>query len=453
MRLPLNNQNIMKHINIILLFSFFCSLQSFAQSTYFPPTSGNTWETTDPASLGWCTDQIPNLYNYLETSNSKGFLVLKDGKIVMEKYFGTFTQDSSWYWASAGKSLTAFLIGQAQQQGLLNIEDRASKYLGEGWTSCTPEQEEKILIRHMLTMTSGIDDDVADQFCDEPQCLKYKVEPGTRWAYHTAVYGLLLDIIEDVTGKNINQFLNQYTAIPIGMKGLWTSSGYGELYFTNVRSMARYGHLILNNGIWDGNDLIKDPDYFSDMINTSQQLNKSYGYLWWLNGKSSFKVPGPQIDFPGSLIPNAPDDMIMALGKNGQIICVVPSQNMVLIRMGNAPDGSGDLVTPAYLREIWAELNKVICSTTSTKNLSKEISFDIFPNPVGNVLIIELSKIESNSTNNLIINDISGRKISSHELTETFININTEDLIPGIYFVNLMSKEGNSIAVRSFVKK
>ena len=117
----------MKQLNIISLFQLCITFNLSSQSTYFPPTTGNNWETTDPASLGWCTDQIPNLYNYLETSNSKGFLVLKDSKIVIEKYFGTFTQDSSWYWASAGKSLTAFLIGQAQQQALLNIEDRASK--------------------------------------------------------------------------------------------------------------------------------------------------------------------------------------------------------------------------------------------------------------------------------------------------------------------------------------
>lgn len=53
----------------------------------------------------------------------------------------------------------------------------------------------------MLTMTTGIDDNVPDQFCDEPQCLQYKAEPGTRWAYHTGVYGLLIDVIEAVTGK------------------------------------------------------------------------------------------------------------------------------------------------------------------------------------------------------------------------------------------------------------
>jgi hypothetical protein len=76
-----------------------------AQDIYYPPTAGNTWATTDPASLGWCTDELPALLDFMEGSNSKAFIVLKDGRIVIEEYFGTFTADSSWYWASAGKSL------------------------------------------------------------------------------------------------------------------------------------------------------------------------------------------------------------------------------------------------------------------------------------------------------------------------------------------------------------
>jgi CubicO group peptidase (beta-lactamase class C family) len=121
----------------------------------------------------------------------KGFIVLKDGKIVLEKYFGNFTQDSSWYWASAGKSLTAFAVGIAQQKGLLSIDNPVSNYLGDGWTSCTKAQEEKITVRHLLMMSSGLDDNTSNPFCNEPSCLTYKAEPGTRWAYNTGVYSPL----------------------------------------------------------------------------------------------------------------------------------------------------------------------------------------------------------------------------------------------------------------------
>ncbi|HPW87208.1 MAG TPA: hypothetical protein PLU78_08425, partial [Chitinophagales bacterium] len=76
-----------------------------AQSLYFPPLTGNNWDTIAPQRLGWCQERIDSLYNYLDTTGTDGFIILKDGKIVLEKYFGTFTQDSLHYWASAGKSL------------------------------------------------------------------------------------------------------------------------------------------------------------------------------------------------------------------------------------------------------------------------------------------------------------------------------------------------------------
>ena len=111
-----------------------------AQSIYFPPNVG-MWDTLSPTALGWCTDSIAPLLDFLDQSNTKAFLVLKDGRIVIEEYFGTFTQDSLWYWASAGKSVTAFLVGKAQEEGFLSINDSTSKYLGQGWTNTTPAQE------------------------------------------------------------------------------------------------------------------------------------------------------------------------------------------------------------------------------------------------------------------------------------------------------------------------
>jgi hypothetical protein len=94
------------------------------------------------------------------------------------------------------------------------------------------------------------------------------------------------------------------------------------------------------------------------MINTSQQLNLSYGYLWWLNGKPSFMSPGSQLVIPAAITPNAPADMYAAMGKNGQYINVVPSQRLVVLRMGDNPDNS--LVPYTYQNQIWEKLNKVI---------------------------------------------------------------------------------------------
>ena len=103
-----------------------------SQSIYFPPLLGNTWDALSPASLGWCEPKIDSLLDYLEAKNSKAFILLKDGKIVIEKYFGTFTIDSVWYWASAGKTLTGFTVGIAQQY----TKSIFLKQKGVYWKNC-----------------------------------------------------------------------------------------------------------------------------------------------------------------------------------------------------------------------------------------------------------------------------------------------------------------------------
>ena len=210
-----------KWLFLLVLPAFTATLKS--QSLYFPPVSGNTWDTLSPASLGWCQSRIDSLYNYLEARHTKGFIVLKDGKIVLEKYFGTFTQDSIWYWASAGKSLTATLVGIAQQENLLNINNSVSSYLGNGWTSAPPDKEDSITVKHLLTMTSGLDDDLpapCDNTDTATSCLQYLTGAGTRWAYHTGAYRKLQDVVSAVSGKNYNIFTANRIGSHIGMSGL-----------------------------------------------------------------------------------------------------------------------------------------------------------------------------------------------------------------------------------------
>lgn len=335
--------------------------RSAAQSTYFPPLTGTAWDTLSPASLGWCQHRIDSLYAFLEQKNTKGFAVLKDGRLVLEKYFGTFTQDSLWYWASAGKTLTAFMVGQAQEQGFLDIDDSTSQYLGAGWTSLTPQQEDAITLRHQLTMTTGLNDyAVGGADCTDPSCLEYEADPGTRWAYHNAPYTLLRDVLQNATGQNANAWTNQQVGSRIGMSGLWLNLGWNNVYFSTVRGMARYGHLLLNRGIWDTDTLLHDTAYFTAMTTPSQTLNPSYGYLTWLNGQSTYMLPGLQLQLPGPLNPNAPTDMFAALGKNDQKIHVVPSEGLVVVRMGNSSDTTS-LVPIVFDMELWSYINALSC--------------------------------------------------------------------------------------------
>ncbi|MBS1951723.1 MAG: Beta-lactamase class C-like and penicillin binding proteins (PBPs) superfamily [Cytophagales bacterium] len=340
---------------------------SGTSTLYFPPNSG-TWQTVTPASLGWNVTALTTLLTYLDTTNTRAFIVLKDGKIVIEHYAGTqlsstnsFTSTSNWYWASAGKTLTAAIVGIANANGKINLDAKTSDYLGAGWTSETLDQENKITVRNHLTMTTGLDDynggATGDNDCSTPPCLIYKADAGTRWAYHTGAYTVLDKVIQAGTGQNTNTYGSAQLFSKIGMDGSFIMSGENNLFYSTGRSMARFGLLLLSKGTWNGTAIIPE-SYFELMITTSQNLNLSYGYLTWLNGKASYMSPGPQIVTPNSLTPNAPADMFAAMGKNGQLINVVPSKNIVVIRLGDAPDNN--LVPLTYQNVLWNKLNAVI---------------------------------------------------------------------------------------------
>lgn len=420
----------------------------FAQVLYFPPLVGDEWETTSPEELGWCTDSIASLYGFLEEEGTKAFLVLKDGKIVLEEYFGTFTQDSLWYWASAGKSLTAFLVGLAQEDGYLSIEDPSYQYLGEGWTSCNPEDEQQITIWNQLTMTTGFDDGVDDPDCYDPECLQCLAAPGTRWAYHNAPYTSLGGVLENATGSTINDYFNTKIRNKTGMAGFYFSLGYNRVFFSTPRQMARFGLIVLNNGYWDQTPVLADTVYIRQMITPSQNINKSYGYLWWLNGQESFMLPQSQFVVPWSLAPNAPADMVSALGKNGQILNVVPSQNLIVIRMGNASDNF--LVGTLLNDLIWERLNHVICTTTATQAVPQRIKrLSISPNPAQHSLSLKMPKDEVFFS--LKITDTKGRVVQKYTGRDTQEQLDISHLENGVYVIRAISMEGK-VYVGKFVK-
>jgi len=335
------------------------------QDLYFPPSNSSSWEKTNPESLGWNLNNLQELKENLDQNGTRAFLILVNGRIVVKEYFGKrlvgnldFDQNSQWYWASAGKVLTATLAGLAQKDGFLDINHPSSRYLGTGWTSLAPEKEAQIKIIHQLTMTTGLDDRVSNSDDYSPGNLRFLADAGARWAYHNAPYTLLDQVIAEATGRPFEQYFREKIASKIGMSGSWQRLGFNHVYFSDARSMARFGLLVLANGVWNGNAVLEDQDFMKNMISPSQNLNQSYGYLWWLNGQASFMLPGLQVQFPGKWAPEAPDDMVCGLGKNGQYLCVVPSMNLVLVRMGENPDQS--LVPFAYLNDIWKELNKII---------------------------------------------------------------------------------------------
>lgn len=327
------------------------------ETLYFPPLADDvTWETKSIATLGWNESAVSPLLAYLEEKHTKGFIILVDGKIVMENYFNGHSASENWYWASAGKTLTATMVGIAEQENHLNINDKVSDYLGTGWTSLTLAKENLITNKHLLTMTSGLDDLINDD-CVTPECLVYKADAGTRWAYHNA-YVKLQDVVAEATSQTYSSYFNAKLRDKIGMNGAWFQSDNNSVYWSTTRSMARFGLLMLNKGKWD-DEVILNQDYFEDATNTSQNINLGYGYLWWLNGKANYHLPQTQFQFSGSIIPEGPNDMFMALGKNDQKIYVIPSKKMVVIRMGDAADNV-NLALSDFDEVLWEKINALI---------------------------------------------------------------------------------------------
>lgn len=322
------------------------------ESMYFPPNNSSVWETKTIASLNWNQSAVQPLLDYLELKHTKSFIILINGRIVMENYFNNHTSSSLWYWASAGKTLTSTVTGIAQQENFLNINNKVSTYIGNGWTSETLVQENLITCKHLLSMSSGLDDALGDNV--DPTNLQYKADAGTRWAYHN-VYVKLQDVVAQATNQTWSNYFNTKLRDKIGMNGSWFQSGDNSVYWSDTRSMARFGLLALNKGNWNGTQII-NTNYFNEATTTSQNINQSYGYLWWLNGKSSYHLPQSQLQFNGSIIPAGPTDMFMALGKNDQKIYVVPSKKMVVIRMGDAADNV-NLALSDFDNTLWQKIN------------------------------------------------------------------------------------------------
>lgn len=349
-------------ISIFIVFS--CSKETIIEEKiinennnkmYFPPINSNAWETESISKLGWNENQLNPLLTFLEEKKTKSFIILYNGKIVVEKYFNNHNSNSVWYWASAGKTLTSTVVGIAQDENLLQISNKVSDYLGNGWTTAPLVKENLISSKNLLSMNSGLDDNLGDDV--SPSNLKYIADAGERWAYHN-VYVKLQDVIEKSTNQSFTSYFNLKLRDKIGMTGLWRNTGDLSVYWSNSRSMARFGLMILAEGKWNETQIVSK-NFLNEATNTSQQINKSYGYLWWLNGKSSYHLPQSQFEFQGSLIKNTPTEMFAALGKNDQKIYIIPSKKLVIIRMGDAASSS-NFALSTFDEDLWGKINLLI---------------------------------------------------------------------------------------------
>jgi CubicO group peptidase (beta-lactamase class C family) len=330
--------------------------QTPTESMYYPSNTSASWETKSLSSLGWNQNAVQPLKDYLNQKGTKSFMILVNGRIVMEEYFNGHTATATWEWNSAGKTLVASTVGIAQQENLLNINNKVSDYLGTEWTSMPLNKENLITVKHLLTMTAGNDD--TKQYVIKSN-LTYIADAGTRWAYSN-IFQKLTDVVNKASNKPFETYFNEKLKSKIGMEGFWNFGTIFTIYHSNTKSMARFGLLALNKGKWNNEQIINE-SYFNESVSTSQSINPSYGYLWWLNGKTSFMIPNEQTVYQGFLVPNAPADMYAAMGAKDQRIYVIPSKKMAVIRMGDASDPvNPNFAVSGFDNELWGKINAVI---------------------------------------------------------------------------------------------
>jgi CubicO group peptidase (beta-lactamase class C family) len=348
------------------------SLEGEPRGLYFPPRQG-PWEQIEPSAVGWNSEKLEAALEFAGQRNSSSVVVLYRGRILIERHWDLKPkaklpngQRNRYYYmvhgknskghviedvASVQKSVVSVLAGIAQHKGLLKVSDPVHKYLGEGWSKAAPDEEARITLRHLLTMTSGLDDG-----------LEYEAPAGTKWRYNTSAYSHILRAISVAAQMEPDELTRKWITGPIGMDdSRWVVRPWAKEsqaantvgFVTTAQDLARFGLLILAEGIWMDQAVIEDKEYLRTALQPSQDMNPSYGYLWWLNGQPSVSRGSGERRVEGPLIPNAPSDLVAALGALGRKVYVVPTQELVVTRLGASPEVANQV---SFEAEFWKRL-------------------------------------------------------------------------------------------------
>lgn len=282
-----------------------------------------------------------NLTTDLERLEAVAFLVIKNDSIQYEQYWDGYNADSASNSFSMAKSIVSILVGIALEEGKIkNILQPASDFIPEFKEL---EFQEELTIKSLLAMGSGLDWEESytgplsitaeayygDHLEEIIRGLKLKERPGQKFKYlsgNTAVLGLIL---EEATGMTLSEYASEKLWKPIGAKhdAKWTLDKEGGMekpyccFNSNARDFARLGKLYLNDGMWNGAQIV--PEYYVRGSTISQGLVGHYGLHWWII--EGYETP-----------------IFYARGHLGQYVIVFPEKDMIVVRLGKHSDVSED---------------------------------------------------------------------------------------------------------------
>ncbi|MEM7142343.1 MAG: serine hydrolase domain-containing protein [Actinomycetota bacterium] len=270
--------------------------------------------------------------------------------------------------ASLQKALSITVLGQLVDEGVMDLDAPVGEYVGAGWTNASRAHEAKVTVRNVVAMRSGLN----DRF--EEDC-----EPGTDWYYCNNAYHQVRKAMEVATGRESEPLFAQRLWGPLGMDDSswkprphmkdphgWVLSGV----HTNAGDLDRFGRALLRR-----DDALGCTASFLDEVFTGSEANPSYGLLWWLHGGERAIVPGHRKDqrldekkvFGGvtlerRIAPHAPRDCVGGHGAGNQRIYLVPSQDMVVTRIGSAVadmNASGEAFDDAFWSRMPANVRNI----------------------------------------------------------------------------------------------
>jgi len=309
--------------------------------------------------MGMSVEGLEDLEDYLDGFSPLSLVVVRRGKIVWEKYWERNNKDTKFEWNSATKSVVSALTGMAAEQGFLGLDQPAHEIL-DMWKP--PDPRSGITVRHLLSMTSGLDWSWAEYFSivaglvpglgqfplvSQSLSLKLKHTPGTHWTYNNTALMVMSRVFRNAVGSSISEFGQKDLFGPLGMHSpQWITDSAGHTcpfmgLQATARDMARFGYLFLRKGAWNGQQIVPEAWVEASTQAGASGVYSAYGHLWWVNGHETFWMPKegqPIYTWPkGGYFfgDDAGPDAYGALGFMGQLVLVIPSKELVMVRNGS----------------------------------------------------------------------------------------------------------------------
>ena len=326
--------------------------------------------TIDPAALAAARA-------YAAANNSSAFLVWHRGKVQDSAYFGGRTADTPIVSKSLAKPLTAIAVGRAIELGKIKSLDQAVADFVPEWKG-TPKAP--ILVRHLLDMRSGL---LAQGFSMDPtnpwsraylhphheriivEDYPLTDPPGSKYEYNNATSELVALVIERATGRRYAEFIGREVLAPIGAAGgdVWVNRPGGLAHsgcciMLPAETWLRLGLLLLDDGRWSGKRLL--PKGYVAAMRTPTAANPHYGLGLWIGGRYTERRGFANPARPGLKVlhsePYLANDVFLFDGNSNQIVYIVPSERLVILRTGDnppkAPEWDNSILPGLILRGI-----------------------------------------------------------------------------------------------------